>query len=81
MNTQEYLSSIPYETHFVNHVVSHGWVAGHLRELGFEGLSVCPECGVSDFEHLANCSVAAGMEPHRAGLEREGRYVPPAPQA
>jgi hypothetical protein len=78
MTNSEYLKSIPYETHFVNDVLSGGWVARHLKGLGEEALSVCPECDVGDFQHRGDCSIAAEMEPHRAGLEREGRYVVPA---
>lgn len=79
MTNSEYLSSMPYETHFVNDVLSRGWVARHLKSLGQESLSICPECAVSDFKHDAGCSIAAEMEPHREGLEREGYMPQPTP--
>lgn len=69
---------MPYDTHFVNNVVSQGWVARHLKRIGEEKLSVCPECGFGDFLHTGGCSIAAQMEPHREGLMREGRFSPPA---
>jgi hypothetical protein len=78
MTNSEYLNSIPYDTHYVNDVLSHGAVARYLKSVGEEELSVCPECSVGDFQHAAGCGIAADMESHRAGLEREGRYIPPA---